>query len=296
MTAFNLNANIENKYEYANKIYQENKFKTAVNLYLDIIRNCKKEIQCNLIRFNSKFNLSMALKELGFYHDSYSILKELKKERPYDESIKLMLSKVAIALMDNINALNILTEIINSKRNVSSAYGLRGEVYFLKNDHTRALSDFKKALELEPNNLMYLIFLSSIYADRTSRHFDNKKAYTIAYDAYNIDSVFYNQLSLLATMSTFPNSRDREKVLHRMKFLTSRMKDASKKENFIAGLIYLRCDKLEKAIYYFEQSLPHYAHYILGSNEILEASTFIPIEDLRLKAENYILEGNKANL
>ncbi|MCX6369044.1 MAG: tetratricopeptide repeat protein [Armatimonadetes bacterium] len=119
------------------------------------------------------------------YKGAAANFEKYLKFKPTDMEIKklLALAKASGGGASSAEKIAALTDAINADPKDPVAYTNRGVAYFEAQDFDKAIADFKKALELSPNQMQYLNNLASAAgkkADKTQADVD----YRVAVDAY----------------------------------------------------------------------------------------------------------------
>jgi tetratricopeptide (TPR) repeat protein len=82
--------------------------------------------------------------------------KEPGYEKAWDAKPLCTRSYIYCWMEEYDKALADLDMVINLNPDISSAYGLRGEIYAIKTDYRKAIADFNTALEIEPEKSQYI--------------------------------------------------------------------------------------------------------------------------------------------
>lgn len=95
------------------------------------------------------------------YKEAYDAYQSAYEIDPNDEKLNLHLGNTAYTLHRDDEALRFLSKSISTKES-SEAYANRGELYLLMREEHEASIDLHRALELDSENTLALIHLSSI--------------------------------------------------------------------------------------------------------------------------------------
>jgi tetratricopeptide (TPR) repeat protein len=102
-------------------------------------------------------------KELGEEQDVINVLKERVKNNPTDIDLNLRLGEAAFNFGDYQTAINSLTVVINSGKNLKIAYKLRAQCYESIEKYVSSISDYKKLLEINPDDVVTMCAIADDY-------------------------------------------------------------------------------------------------------------------------------------
>jgi len=161
--------NADSYYEFAYELHKANKIDDAIVYYLETIKLDKNKIDAYI-------NLSQAYRQKKNYSDAYSIIKKAKAIQGNNELVnkqyELCLKEYAAnsySIASNAFQSGDYEKAIAEYQKInpkdSDVYiGIAASYQSLK-DNQNALENYKKALELAPNNDDIAFYIASIYAN-----------------------------------------------------------------------------------------------------------------------------------
>jgi len=162
---------VDTFFEKALTYHRQGKLDEAIRMYQEVLAR-------NPQHFDALFNLSVAHIKTGTFSDAQPLLNKLKGLDPENPQILLHLAIAEIGLKKPQSALSYLDMAENQPDSPRfMIYFHRGVAYSRLNNPVEALSWYKKAEELHPNNPLILFNIALMY-DKMQNYQDALKYYS----------------------------------------------------------------------------------------------------------------------
>ena len=196
-------------YEFAYELHKANKIDDAIVYYLQTIKLDNKKIDAYI-------NLSQAYRQKKDYNDAYGIIQKAKQLEPENELVKKQYELVAKEFAtNNYNIASNAFQSGNYQKAITeyskiipatadSLLGIAASYQSLK-DNVQAITYYKKAMELAPQNSDIPFYIASIYVNENQ--IEKAKEYVEI-------ALSKNKLNTQAIeLQEYINAKDAEKLL-----------------------------------------------------------------------------------
>lgn len=145
-------------YEYLAQMYLHNE------QYIDVIRVLKKALEINPSFVKGLVMIAKAYRESGFYEEA---LKAYDKALTLDKDLEILFQKglTLERLNEPDKARKIYETVLKADPFHPEAHFSLGLMEFRDKDYDKALKQVKRAVELEPNNPLYALYLNKIQTE-----------------------------------------------------------------------------------------------------------------------------------
>lgn len=265
-------------------------FDAASEYFKKSLDQCDNVEFCEDVKVNILANLGLSLYSAGKFAKSIEYLERAYKLKPDDLRVIHMLAGGYLKAARYDESILYFSKLIELDSQETSNYVDISSVYKLKYDYFKSKEFLDKALILDPVNERALRNLLTIYGDSLSPFYDLNKSVNLAFKIYDRNKSLKNKLTYLSYLSTV-NTRKEEALIELNVLLNSNeLANATQRDYFNVGVIFLRQGSIDKAVKYFDKSLPDTAFFLNNYSELEKYNKNPKIVELTNKVSR-ILNG-----